>query len=76
MTVDEINRLSELSSVGEMFAWRSPSSMPYRELRGTATDAELVELMASEPRLIRRPILTDGSRIIIGFKQGAYDGMI
>ncbi|MCH7984172.1 MAG: hypothetical protein IIC28_09410 [Chloroflexi bacterium] len=76
MTVDEINRLSELSSVDEMFAWKSPSSRPYRELRGTATDAELVELMANEPRLIRRPILTDGSQIVFGFKQGAYDEFI
>jgi arsenate reductase-like glutaredoxin family protein len=32
--------------------------------------------MASEPRLIRRPILTDGSRVVMGFKQGAYDGLI
>ena len=76
MTVDEIEQLSELSSVDEMFAWRSPSSKPYRVLRGTATDTELVELMASEPRLIRRPILTDGVRIIFGFKQGDYDEMI
>lgn len=76
MTVDEINQLSELSSVDEMFAWQSPSSKPYRDLRGTATDAELVELMASEPRLIRRPILTDGTKIVFGFKQGAYDELM
>ena len=76
MFLDEIRQLSELSSVDEMFAWRSPSSKPYRYLRGKVTDAELIELMASEPRLIRRPILTDGSRVVMGFKQGAYDGLI
>ena len=59
-----------------MFAWKSPSSKPYRELRGTATDAELIELMVNEPRLIRRPILTDGSQIVFGFRQGAYDELI
>ena len=59
-----------------MFAWKSPSSKPYREKRGTASDAELIELMTSEPRLIRRPILTDGSQIIFGYKQGAYDELI
>jgi arsenate reductase-like glutaredoxin family protein len=59
-----------------MFAWRSPSSKPYRDLRGKATDAELIALMAKEPRLIRRPILTDGSQIVFGFKQGAYDELI
>ena len=59
-----------------MFAWRSPRSKPYRELRVTTTDAVLVQLMASEPRLIRRPILTDGAQIVFGFKQGAYDELI
>ena len=59
-----------------MFAWRSPSSKPYRERRGTSSEAELIELMANEPRLIRRPILTDGSQIVIGYKQGAYDELI
>jgi arsenate reductase-like glutaredoxin family protein len=32
--------------------------------------------MVSEPRLIRRPILTDGSQVIFGFKQSAYDDLI
>jgi len=59
-----------------MFAWRSPSSKPYRDLRGKATDDELIAMMVSEPRLIRRPILTDGAQIIFGFKQGAYDDLI
>lgn len=76
MSLDEIKKLSELSSVDEMFAWRSPSSKPYRDLRGKATDEELIKMMAEEPRLIRRPILTDGSQIVFGFKQGAYDELI
>lgn len=59
-----------------MFAWRSPSSKPYRDLRGKATDDELVELMVEQPRLIRRPILTDGSQLVFGFKKGAYDELI
>jgi arsenate reductase-like glutaredoxin family protein len=76
LSLDEIKKLSELSSVDEMFAWRSPSSKPYRELRGKATDEELIKMMAEEPRLIRRPILIDGSQIVFGFKQGAYDELI
>lgn len=44
--------------------------------RGKATDEELIKMMAEEPRLIRRPILTDGSQIVFGFKQGAYDELI
>ncbi len=69
----EIKDISELCSVDEMFAWRSPSSKPYRNLRGEASDEELIDLMSKEPRLIRRPILLDGSQIIFGFKKDAYD---
>ena len=71
----EIKDIAELSSVDEMFAWRSPSSKPYRNLRGEASDEELIDLMSKEPRLIRRPILLDGSQIIFGFKKDAYDGL-
>jgi len=76
LSAEEIKKLSKLSSVDEMFAWRSPSSKPYRDLRGKATDDELIEMMVEQPRLIRRPILTDGAQIEFGFKQGAYDDML
>ena len=69
----EIKDITERCSVDEMFAWRSPSSKPYRNLRGEASDEELIDLMSKEPRLIRRPILLDGSQIIFGFKKDAYD---
>ena len=69
----EIKDISELCSVDEMFAWRSPSSKPYRSLRGEASDEELIDLMSKEPRLIRRPILLNDCEIVFGFKQGAYD---
>jgi arsenate reductase-like glutaredoxin family protein len=32
--------------------------------------------MLEQPRLIRRPILTDDDQIVFGFKQGAYDELI
>ena len=76
MSAKEIKKLGELSSVDEMFAWRSPSSKPYRDLRGKATDDELIAMMVEQPRLIKRPILTDGAQIVFGFKQGAYDDML
>ena len=70
----EIKDISERCSVDKMFAWRSPSSKPYRSLRGEASDEELIDLMSKEPRLIRRPILLNNYQIVFGFKPGAYDG--
>ncbi|UVI28693.1 arsenate reductase family protein [Paenibacillus spongiae] len=34
---------------------------------------EKVELLASNGRLIRRPIVVDGDRITVGFKEDEYD---
>ena len=34
--------------------------------------AEAVKLMAKEPNLIRRPLLVNGTQIIIGFDEAAY----
>jgi arsenate reductase-like glutaredoxin family protein len=34
--------------------------------------AEALKLMAKEPNLIRRPVLVNGSQIIVGFDEVAY----
>ncbi|MQG88883.1 MAG: hypothetical protein FI699_08500 [SAR202 cluster bacterium] len=68
--------MSSISSVDEMFAWRSPSAKPYRALRGDISDDELVDIMLNEPKLIRRPILSDGVKIIFGYKKETYDQFI
>jgi regulatory protein spx len=37
------------------------------------SDAELIALMVKEPRLLRRPILDLGDRLVIGFDRTAYE---
>ncbi len=34
--------------------------------------AEAIKLMAREPNLIRRPVLINGSQILLGFDEAAY----
>jgi arsenate reductase (glutaredoxin) len=34
--------------------------------------AEAINLMAKKPNLVRRPILVNGSQIILGFEEEAY----
>jgi len=50
----------------------------YRALgldRKTVSDPDLIALMAKEPRLLRRPILDLGDRLVIGFDRTAYDAL-
>lgn len=49
------------------------SGMKYRELGlkdkvKTATDEELLDLLASDGMLIKRPLMTDGEKVTVGFK--------
>ena len=73
LSADEIRRIASMASVDEMFAWGSPTAKPYRDQRGELSDDALVDLMLSEPRLIRRPILIKGGKVLFGYRAAAYD---
>jgi Spx/MgsR family transcriptional regulator len=56
----------------------STRSTQYKALgldRKKASDAELIALMAKEPRLLRRPILDLGDRLLVGFDRAAYESL-
>jgi arsenate reductase/regulatory protein spx len=40
--------------------------------RRQVSEAELVELMAKEPRLLRRPLLAAGDSVVVGYDREAY----
>jgi len=40
------------------------------------TRAEAIKLMAKEPHLIRRPIVLQGSQMILGFDEDAYKKLL
>jgi Spx/MgsR family transcriptional regulator len=73
---EEIMRIASLVSVSEMFSWNSPSSKPYRDRKGEMSDDELVTLMLNEPRLVRRPILIIGDRVLFGFRAREYEAAL
>lgn len=37
------------------------------------TDEQKIELLASNGRLIKRPIVTDGSKVTVGYKEAQYE---
>ena len=53
------------------------SGMKYRELGlkdrlPQVTDEEKIELLATDGMLVKRPLLIDGDRILVGFKEAEW----
>ncbi|WP_114570352.1 Spx/MgsR family RNA polymerase-binding regulatory protein [Exiguobacterium flavidum] len=68
-TVDELMELLKLSTDGieSLLATRSQA---FKDLGVEIEDmklSELLRLMSDNPKLLRRPILTDGKQLVIGY---------
>lgn len=53
------------------------SGLVYKELNlkdkvKTASEEELLALLASNGKLVKRPILVDGARVLVGFKENDW----
>lgn len=62
----------------ELKKFFNTSGKKYRELGlkdkvNTASDEELLELLASDGMLIKRPLATDGERVTVGFKEEEFE---
>ncbi|MBK8936919.1 MAG: Spx/MgsR family RNA polymerase-binding regulatory protein [Polyangiaceae bacterium] len=61
--------------------WLNTSGGSYRalvEARGKAavealTDAELIGLLAADGKMIKRPVVVAGERVLVGFSEAAYE---
>ncbi|WP_407268634.1 arsenate reductase family protein [Radiobacillus sp. PE A8.2] len=54
------------------------SGQKYRELNvkdklKTMSEEEMLELLASDGMLIKRPIVTDGTKVTVGFKEATFE---
>ena len=66
-TAEELRELIGDAPVSDYFSWRSPSFRKLGLKREEMSDGRMLELMAGEPRLIRRPlILTAEGTLIVG----------
>ncbi len=76
--------LKELESMAEMagmalYQMINPKSKDYKNLTAditTASGEEIAEVVKGSPRILKRPILTDGQEIIIGFKDQTYQSLL
>jgi arsenate reductase-like glutaredoxin family protein len=49
-----------------IFSWKSPSARPLGLDERTADPEQLFQLMASEPRLVKRPLVVRGAALAAG----------
>ncbi len=75
-TKEELKDLYEKSGL-ELKKFFNTHGKRYRELGlkdkvKTATEEELLSLLASDGMLIKRPIVTDGSKVTVGFKEEEF----
>lgn len=71
--LEELYRASDL----ELKKFFNTSGQKYRELGlkdklKDATEAEMLDILATDGMLIKRPIVSDGNKVTVGFKEEEY----
>ena len=62
----EIRELASMAGTENIFARRSPSLKKLGLADKELSDDEMVKLMLQEPKLVRRPLLKVGDKLIVG----------
>ena len=70
-TEEELRSLLAGRPASEFFSWRSPTARKLGFKPGTMSDDELIRLMVEEPNLIKRPLITLGGDVVVGFDKPA-----
>ncbi len=64
--VEELRSLIGDRPVSDYFSFNSPSFRKLGLDRGELTDERMLDLMAGEPRLVRRPLIAAGADLVVG----------
>ena len=62
----EIRELGKDVGISQLFARRSPSLKQMGLADQELTDEKMLELMLQEPRLVRRPLVNLGGKLLVG----------
>lgn len=73
LTVDELRAIVDAAGVrpGDILSKRSRVYQARRDEIDAMSDDELLAEMVHEPTLIRRPLILDGDRLIVGYDKKA-----
>lgn len=70
-TAEELRELLGDTPPSDIFSWRSPSARTLKLDREKVSADELIRLMGEQPRLIRRPLIYTGDRLLVGTDKAA-----
>ncbi len=62
----ELRALLGDTPASEIFSWRSPSVKKMGLDKDSLGEDDLIRLMLEEPRLVRRPRIRKGARLVVG----------
>ena len=76
-TAEELKEWQKKSGL-PMRRFFNTSGMLYREMGlkdklATLSDGEMADLLATDGMLVKRPILVDGDRVLVGFKEKEWE---
>ncbi len=72
----EVRELASMAGTENIFARRSPSLKKLGLADKDLSDDEMIKLMLEEPKLMRRPLLKVGDRLIVGAGNAAVEEAI
>lgn len=72
----EIRDLAEGVGISQLFARRSPSLKQMGLADRELSEAEMLDLMLREPRLVRRPLVRLGERLLVGVNLKAVEAAL
>ena len=72
----EIRELAAMAGTENIFARRSPSLKKLSLVDKELSDDEMVNLMLQEPKLIRRPLIKVGDKLMVGGGTAAVEAAI
>lgn len=61
--------------------WFNTSGLKYKELNlkkrvGSASESELIDLLASDGKLVKRPVLVSERGVLVGFREESWHGLL
>lgn len=73
----DVKELGQLAQIGRLTIKEmvNPKSQSFKKIMpdlDAMTEEQIMELIKSDPRILRRPIIADEKGLMLGFSEGAY----